>query len=71
MMSVRKSVSTSFTDPTTGSFVDYGTAIDNTYTSIPDLKFMGGWWQGSSKYFGLCSEKSTLNVFNKTTSYFL
>ena len=45
---VRDDGGSTFTDPRTGIFVNYGTATDSTYTSTPNLKYMGGWWQGST-----------------------
>ena len=36
-----------FTDPTTGTPISQGTAIENTYTST-SLDYLGGYWQGST-----------------------
>ncbi|MDY0151749.1 MAG: FlgD immunoglobulin-like domain containing protein [Candidatus Cloacimonas sp.] len=44
---LRNDGTSAFTDPTTGSLVSQGTAVDNTYTSTA-LAYMGGYWQGST-----------------------
>ena len=44
---IRNDGTSSFVDPSSGTLISQGTAIDNTYTGI-DLSFTGGYWQGST-----------------------
>ena len=39
---------TAFTDPSTGTLVSQGTAVNNTYTGTAGLDYMGGYWEGAA-----------------------
>lgn len=44
---LRNDGASAFTDPTTGTLVSQGSAVNSTYTGTT-LGFMGGYWQGST-----------------------
>ncbi|MBU6205326.1 MAG: hypothetical protein KJS45_08085, partial [Bacteroidetes bacterium] len=45
---VRNDGTSAFTDPATGTLVSQGTAVNNTYTSTAGMRYIGGYWQGST-----------------------
>ncbi|MFN5518461.1 MAG: T9SS type A sorting domain-containing protein [Bacteroidota bacterium] len=38
----------SFVDPATGSLTSQGTIVNNTYTATAGMRYIGGYWQGST-----------------------
>jgi uncharacterized repeat protein (TIGR02543 family) len=38
----------SITDPSTGTLTSQGTAVNNTFTSTAGMRYIGGYWQGST-----------------------
>ncbi len=44
---LRNDGTSAFSDPLSGTLVSQGTAVDNTYTSVP-LAYLGAYWQGST-----------------------
>ncbi|GDX47418.1 hypothetical protein LBMAG25_02360 [Bacteroidota bacterium] len=38
----------SITDPATGTLTSQGTAVNSTYTSTAGMRYIGGYWQGST-----------------------
>jgi uncharacterized repeat protein (TIGR02543 family) len=46
---LRNDGSTAFTDPTSGTeLISQGAAVNNTYTSTTGMRYIGGYWQGST-----------------------
>jgi hypothetical protein len=45
---LRNDGSSSFTDPTSGTLTSQGTAVNSTYTSATGMRYVGGYWQGST-----------------------
>jgi len=45
---LRNDGASSFVDPATGTLVSQGTAVNNTYTSTAGMRYIGGYWQGST-----------------------
>jgi hypothetical protein len=45
---VRNDGTSAFADPATGSLTSQGTAINNLYTSTSGMRYIGGYWSGST-----------------------
>lgn len=45
---VRNDGTSAFTDPTSGSLTSQGTAVNSTYTSTSGMRYLGGYWHGST-----------------------
>ncbi len=45
---LRNDGSTAFADPSTGTLVSQGSAVDSTYTSTSGMRYTGGHWQGAT-----------------------
>jgi hypothetical protein len=45
---LRSDGTTAFANPTTGTLTSQGTAVNNTYTSTAGMRYIGGYWQGST-----------------------
>lgn len=57
---------TAFTDPTGGTVLtSQGTAVNNTYTSTAGMRYIGGYWQGST---GATQTAFFDNVYLKVTA---
>ena len=61
---VRDDGATTFTDPTSGTLISQGTASNNTFTSTAGMRYIGGYWQGST---GASQTAFFDNIFLKTT----